>query len=170
MNFMKQYEHLHKDFDFMGPSPIDYDTHLMSDECVWEELCKFNLEKTIRSGKKKIGIIFNLDPHFKGGSHWVALFINTRDKNIYYFDSYGEKVPDGIDKFVKTVQNQSSNIGRQYKFNENKKRHQFSNSECGMFCLHFIRSMILYNNWKELSTKKISDREMLRLRKVYYNP
>ena len=73
-------------------------------------------------------------------------------------------------KFVKTVQNQSSNIDRQYKFNENKKRHQFSNSECGMFCLHFIRSMILYNNWKELSTKKLSDREMLRLRKVYYNP
>ena len=170
MNFMKQYEHLHKDFDFMGPSPIDYDTHLISDECVWEELCKFNLEKTIRSGKKKIGIIFNLDPHFKGGSHWVAVFINVKDKNIYYFDSYGEKVPEGITKFVKTVQNQSSNIGRQYKFNENKKRHQFSNSECGMFCLHFIRSMVLYNNWKELSTKKLSDREMLRLRKVYYNP
>ena len=37
-------EHLHKDFDFMGPSPIDYDTHLISDECVWEELCKFNLK------------------------------------------------------------------------------------------------------------------------------
>ena len=26
------------------------------------------------------------------------------------------------------------------------------------------------NNWKELTTKKLTDREMLRLRKVYYNP
>ncbi len=170
MKFMKQYEHLHKDFDFMGPSPIDYDTHLVSDECVWEELCKFNLKNTINNGKRKIGIIFNLDPHFKGGSHWVAMFINTNDKCIYYFDSYGEEIPDGLYKFVKKIQNQSSNIGKQYTFKENRKRHQYSNTECGMFCLHFIRSMILHNNWKELTTKKLTDREMLRLRKVYYNP
>jgi hypothetical protein len=170
MKFMKQYENIHNDFDFMGPSPIDYDTHLISDECVWEELCKFNLHNIIRSGKKKIGIIFNLDPHFKGGSHWVAVFISVSDKMIYYFDSYGEKIPSGIMKFVKTIQNQSGNIGKQYSFRENKKRHQYSNSECGMFSLHFIRSMILYNNWDELTKKKISDKEMLRLRKVYYNP
>lgn len=170
MKFMKQYENLHKDFDFMGPSPIDYDTHLVSDECVWEELCKFNLKKIINSGKTKIGIIFNLDPHFKGGSHWVGLFINTKKKCIYYFDSYGERIPSRINKFVKTVINQSSNIGKQYNFKENKMRHQYSNTECGMFCLHFIRSMILYDNWKELTTKKLTDKEMLRLRKVYYNP
>jgi hypothetical protein len=170
MKFMKQYERIHKDFDFMGPSPIDYDTRLISDECVWEELCKFNLKKIINSGKTKIGIIFNLDPHFKGGSHWVSLFINIKNKCIYYFDSYGEIIPPRILKLVKTIQNQSNNIGPQYKFKENKKRHQYSNTECGMFCLHFIRSMILYDNWKELSTKKLTDKEMLRLRKVYYNP
>lgn len=167
--FMNQYEHRHKDFKFLGPSPINYDTHLMSDECVWEELCKFEL-KNMKSSKTKIGIIFNLDPHYKSGSHWVALFINTKDKCIYYFDSYGDKIPTGIMKFVKKIQNQSSNIGPEYEFKQNKKRHQYSNSECGMFSLHFIRSMILYNNWNELSTKKLSDKEMLRLRKVYYNP
>ena len=167
--FMNQYEHRHKDFKFLGPSPINYDTHLMSDECVWEELCKFEL-KNMKSSKTKIGIVFNLDPHYKSGSHWVALFINTRDRCIYYFDSYGDKIPKGIMKFVKKVQNQSSNIGPEYQFKQNKKRHQYSNSECGMFCLHFIRSMILHNNWDELSTKKLSDKEMLRLRKVYYNP
>ena len=168
--FMKQYEYRHKDFTFLGPSPINYDTQLMSDECVWEELCKFNLQKNIKRRKNKIGIIFNLDPHYKSGSHWVSLFVNTKNRCIYYFDSYGDKIPRGIKKLVKTIQNQSSNIGPEYKFKENKKRHQYSNSECGMFCLHFIRSMILYDNWKELSTKKLNDKEMLRLRKVYYNP
>ncbi len=167
--FMNQYEHRHEDFTFLGPSPINYDTQLMSDECVWEELCKFNL-KNIKKNKTKVGIVFNLDPHYKSGSHWVALFINTKNKCIYYFDSYGDKIPKGIYKFVKKIQNQSSNIGAEYAFKENKKRHQYSNSECGMFCLHFIRSMILYDNWKEISTKKLSDKEMLRLRKVYYNP
>ena len=168
--FMKQYEYRHKDFTFLGPSPINYDTQLMSDECVWEELCKFNLQRNINRGKTKTGIIFNLDPHYKSGSHWVALFINAKNRCIYYFDSYGDKIPRGIKKLVKTIQNQSSNMGPEYKFKENKKRHQYSNSECGMFCLHFIRSMILYDNWKELSTKKLNDKEMLRLRKVYYNP
>jgi hypothetical protein len=168
--FMKQYEHRHKDFSFLGPSPINYDSKLMSDECVWEELCKFNLKNEIRRKKTKIGIVFNLDPHYKSGSHWVALFINTNNKCIYYFDSYGDKTPKGIKKLVKTIKNQSSNIGLEYKFKENKKRHQYSNSECGMFCLHFIRSMILHDNWRELTTKKLNDKEMLRLRKVYYNP
>jgi hypothetical protein len=168
--FMKQYEHRHKDFSFLGPSPINYDSKLMSDECVWEELCKFSLKNEIRRRKTKIGIVFNLDPHYKSGSHWVALFININNKCIYYFDSYGDKIPRGIKKLVKTIQNQSSNMGPEYKFKENKKRHQYSNSECGMFCLHFIRSMILHDNWRELTTKKLNDKEMLRLRKVYYNP
>ena len=80
----------------MGPSPIDYDTHLVSDECVWEELCKFNLKNTINNGKRKIGIIFNLDPHFKGGSHWVAMFINTNDKakSKYRFFKRSSKYPN----------------------------------------------------------------------------
>ena len=45
-------------------------------KCVWEELCKFELEKQIEKGKNKIGIIFNLDKHYQSGSHWVSLFID----------------------------------------------------------------------------------------------
>ena len=37
------------------------------------EICNFNLNKMIKN-KKKIGFIFNLDPHTKGGSHWVSMF------------------------------------------------------------------------------------------------
>ena len=39
---MKQYEKAYKCFDFMGPSPIDFDTKTLYGECVWEELCNFN--------------------------------------------------------------------------------------------------------------------------------
>ena len=38
----------------------------------------------IMKGKTNIGIIFNLDPHYKQGSHWVAVFIKVRKKEIYY--------------------------------------------------------------------------------------
>ena len=91
LKVMRQYEKIHPDFYFIGPSPINYDEHIAHGECVWEELCKFNLEKQIKRGKYKIGIIFNTDPHYKEGSHWVALYIDIKKGEIYYFDSYGER-------------------------------------------------------------------------------
>lgn len=56
---MKQYEDVYKCFEFIGPSPIDFDSHQKYNECVWEELCKFDLTHYINKGKTKIGIIFN---------------------------------------------------------------------------------------------------------------
>lgn len=167
--FMKQYEKTYKSFEFLGPSPIDYDHHMMYDECVWEELCKFDLSKYLNKGKTNIGIIFNLDPHYKEGSHWVAVYIKARNKGIYYFDSYGEKTPKRILKFMKNVQKQSSQLGEQYKIYENKKRHQYSNSECGMYCLYFIKHMLHTGDFKTISTKKISDNKMKKLRNIYFN-
>jgi hypothetical protein len=40
---MKQYEHTYPCFRFIGPTPIDFDTHLYDKQCVWEELCNFDL-------------------------------------------------------------------------------------------------------------------------------
>ena len=100
---MKQYEKKHTHFRFLGPSPVDYDTHKWHNECVWEELCKFSLVDYKKRGINKIGIIFNLDPHYKEGSHWVALFINLKKKGIYYLDSYGDKMPRKIQKFTTNV-------------------------------------------------------------------
>ncbi len=85
---MKQYEAEYPCFVFIGPSPIDYDTHEYKGVCVWEELCKFNLYKHKNKGIRKIRIIFNLDPHTKGGSHWVCAFIHIPRQEIYYMDSY----------------------------------------------------------------------------------
>ena len=169
--FMKQYENTYHSFEFLGPSPIDYDHHMMYDECVWEELCKFDLSKMIKKGKTNIGIIFNLDPHYKEGSHWVALFIKVRKNSIYYFDSYGEPIPNRIMRFVKNVQKQSIQLPEkiQYSFYQNKKRHQYSNSECGMYCLYFIKTMLHTGDFYLISKKKIKDSKMLRLRNIYFN-
>jgi len=80
---MKQYEKFYKCFVFLGPSPIDYDKHKLYGECVWEELCKFNLSEEIKKNKNKIGVIFNTHPHFKSGEHWISMFINIK-KNILF--------------------------------------------------------------------------------------
>ena len=51
LNVMKQYEDKYDDFEFLGPSPIDFDTHKMHGECVWDELCKFSLKKSKDDGE-----------------------------------------------------------------------------------------------------------------------
>jgi hypothetical protein len=166
---MKQYEHAYKCFEFLGPSPIDFDTHKLYGECVWEELCKFSLVDTIKRGKKKVGIIFNIDPHYKDGSHWVAMFINITKKKIYYFDSYGEKIEPKIKKFVKKVEEQSLKLGEKYEFSSNEIRHQYTQSECGMYSLYFIVKLLEGQTYNSLVNKKIPDKKMRYLRKKWFN-
>jgi hypothetical protein len=171
LEVMKQYEKTYKCFDFIGPSPIDYDKHVAYGECVWEELCEFNLEKSISEGKTKIGIVFNLDTHKKPGSHWVALFINTKKGEIYYLDSYGEKIPRQINKFSNKIKKQSLKLGnkKEYKLIVNKRRHQFSESECGMYSLYFIIQMLKGYSFNKFLKKRIRDKYMIKLRKIYFN-
>ena len=51
-NVMRQFEEKHKNFEFIYPSPIDFDDHEMYGECVWEELCKFQLSEKIKNKNK----------------------------------------------------------------------------------------------------------------------
>jgi len=48
-------------------------------------------------------------------------------------------------------------------------RHQYSNSECGMYSLYFIIEQIKGRNWKYFNNIKIEDKKMKKLRKVYFN-
>jgi len=173
MNVMKQYEAAYKCFEFIGPSPIDYDTHKLYGECVWEELCHFNLEDQIKNGKMKIGIIFNLDPHNKGGSHWVSLFINIKKKTIFYFDSAGDKIPSQIMKFVNTIKTQGQQLKKpiHFTFDQNYPvEHQYGNTECGIYSLYFIVHMLddkITGHY--LKTHILKDEYMQKFRKVYFN-
>ena len=165
---MKQYEKKYHCFDFIGPSPIDYDHHKMYGECVWEELCNFDLTSQMKDGKSKIGIIFNLDPHYLEGSHWVSLFINIKEQYVYYFDSVGDKIPKRIMKFVKKVITQGNNKGMNFDFKENKVAHQKKNTECGVYSLFFIIEM-LKKEKPYMFEKEIPDDKMESFRKEYFN-
>ena len=138
---MKQYEKYYKCFEFLGPSPIDFDDHKLYGECVWEELCKLNLSNMIKRGKNKIGIILNTDPHYKDGEHWIALFINIKQKYIFYFDSNGNREPKEVLTLIKKLNNQGNSLGIKFDVLINKLEHQRTNSECGMYCLYFNRNV-----------------------------
>ena len=169
LDVMKQYEKTYKNFEFMGPSPIDFDTHKLYGECVWEELCKISLKELISKGKDKIGIVFNTDKHTDPGSHWVAMFIDCKKKSIYYFDSYADDAPKEVRVLGKRLQKQSEALGKRYKYIENRKRHQWSNSECGMYCLFFIIELLKGRSFNKIETKRIDDKFMKKLRNIYFN-
>jgi hypothetical protein len=169
---MKQYEKKYKCFEFIGPSPIDYDFMYGygNKQCVWPELCNFNLKDKIKNGKTKIGIIFNLDQHNKSGSHWVSLFINIKKKYIYYFDSAGNKIPEHILKFVNNIIKQSSDISK-FDFDQNYPvEHQYGSTECGVYSLFFIIHMLEDKiTSKYLKTHILSDKYIERFRNIYFN-
>jgi len=161
---MNIYEYKYPCFQFLGPSPIDYDV-MIQDECVWDELCNFNLSSYLKQGVHKLGIIFNLDPHTSGGSHWVACFIHLKRGEILYFDSYGIKPPKQIMKFLKEVQKQGKKNNYNMKILWNHHRHQYGNSECGMYSIYFIIQMLMDVPFKTIQKEHISDKKMEELRK-----
>ena len=173
LDVMKQYERAYKCFDFIGPSPIDFDTKKIYGECVWEELCHFNLEDEIKNGKFKIGVIFNTDPHNKPGSHWISLFINIKKGTIFFFDSAGDKIPKKIMNLVTRVMKQGKNLDEpiNFKFDQNYPvEHQYSDTECGIYSLYFIAHMLEDKiNAHYLKTHILKDKYMEKFRKVYFN-
>lgn len=170
---MSQYEKAYKCFEFLGPSPIDYDKHKLYGECVWEELCHFNLLDQIKHGKTKIGIIFNTDPHYKDGEHWISLFININKGNIFFFDSAGNKIPGQIKKFVDKVKEQGRKLSPPiyFQFDQNYPvEHQYKNTECGIYSLFFIVHMLEDKiSGGYLKNHILKDEYIEQFRKVYYN-
>ena len=173
LDVMKQYEKAYKCFEFMGPSPIDFDTKMMGDQCVWEELCKFNLQEQINSGKTKIGIIFNTDKHTGGGKHWFSLFINIKKGEIFFYDSAGDMAGKEIQAFIDRVIEQGKKLNQSIAFKMDSNypvEHQMGTTECGVYSLYFIVHMLedkLTGHY--LKTHKIKDKYMQQFRKVYFN-
>jgi hypothetical protein len=173
MNVMKQYEKAYKCFDFIGPTPIDFDTRKLYGECVWDELCNFSLKEQIQHGKNKIGIIFNTDPHNKPGQHWISMFINIKKKKIFFFDSTGDKPVKEIMVLVDRIKEQGLNMSPKmnFEFDSNEGiEHQYGNTECGIYSLFFIVHMLEDKMTEHyLKTHILKDEYMQKFRKIYFN-
>jgi len=172
-NVMKQYEDKFPAFEFLGPSPSDYNVRKVAGVCVWEELCNFSLKNYMDAGTRQIGVVFNTDPHTEDGSHWVSLFINiVPDHNyIFFFDSTGYRPQKEIREFINTVTAQGRALGIRFKYYENRKQHQKLNTECGMYSLFMIVNLIEGTRSPEefMRGDRIPDHHMLEFRKEYFN-
>jgi len=169
-NVLKQYESLYYCFEFLGPTPIDYDSKHESG-FVCNKIVNFKLKKYIDERKSKIGIVFNLDKHTQGGSHWVCLFINLKQKYIFYFDSIGNKMPPQIKKLVDKIVTQGNELSPpiQFRVEINKLQHQRKNNECGVYCLFVITTLLQdTKNIYELKKERYPDEDIYELRSIFF--
>jgi hypothetical protein len=161
---MKQYEETNPEFEFMGPFPIDFaapDPYVKGgSKCLIREICDLDVNRFFKEGKKYVGIVYNLDPHFKGGSHWIASFIDIPKHKCFYFDSYGMKPPKPIETFMKWLTTQDPQMKLYY----NSRRFQFNGSECGVYSLYFIIRMLAQEPFRTFCRRAPRDSAMLDIR------
>ena len=153
---MKQYEEVRPDFD----APDPYAHAGGGKKCLIREICDLNVNEFFKEGKKYVGIVYNLDPHFKGGSHWIASFIDIPRHKCFYFDSYGMEPPKPIAKFMKWLTTQDNQMKLYY----NSRRFQFKGSECGVYSLYFIIRMLAGEPFRTFCRRAPRDSAMLDLR------
>ena len=141
---------------------------------------------------KKIGIVPNLDEHWKGGSHWVSLFINLETGQIYFFDSYGYRPDKRIRSFLKIIaewkykkdtgktlnfdadnymkgsSKEKNEIEKKYDIRYSEIRNQYKNSECGVYSMNFIIRLVSGQTFDHITQNITKDDKMNECRGVYF--
>jgi hypothetical protein len=166
---MNQYEIKYPEFEFIGPVPMDFDTKLGFGKCVVDELCNVKLDNLLKKGDSKLGVVFNLDKHTQSGSHWVAMYCDVKEGFIGYWDSYGYEPNKEVVLLMERLKKQGDELGHKLNIKINKNRHQYKNSECGVYCIYFITSLLDGNKFEDVVNKIVNDDDMNKKRKEYYN-
>lgn len=176
---MIQYMNAYKDVMFYGALPLDFD--ILDDL----EVNSINFDNLIEENKTKLCMVINLDKHDMPGSHWVALYSNIKQNQIYFFDSFAKKPNKRIIKFIRylltymynTMNNTNLSLNafleRHHSSNEfdvrfNKIQHQFKDTECGVYSMNFLIRLIEGETFDEIVNTITLDDEMNENRKVYF--
>ena len=146
----KNYKTLFADYHYVGSVPIDFDLTSETRKCIVSALCAMKLPELYKQGKHRIGIVINTDTHDGPGQHWVCVFCDIRPELAYprftYFDSYAQKPETEVKELMTRWKEQWDATGihsQPMKLTFNKTRHQFKDSECGMYCLYFHYACLL---------------------------
>lgn len=155
---INQYENLYKGFKFYGAVPSD---------CGDYEFCSLS---KINFNTDQIGIIFNLDKHGSGGSHWVGMFIDVNKGEIFYCDSTGNPPNEGMKKIIDQFKLfYRKKTGKNPLYRVNSKKYQLDGSECGIYSCNFIIRMLKGENFDSIINNYATFEEINSCRNVYFN-
>lgn len=162
---MEQYEVAYPHFEFIGPVPIDFDERPEGSfgRCIVDELCAMDLAVLKERGDWAVGIVFNLDPHDRPGSHWVCAFLDLRAGAAYYYDSYGYPPPPEVRRLLRRCRAQGC---RQIYWNDI--RHQRKDTECGTYCMYVIIGLLKGRSFADICRRRVDDDTMNAIRDLLY--
>ncbi len=182
---MQQYEEKYSDFKFYGAVPMDFD------DLPFLGIKNIDFDKLYET-KKKLGFVFNLDEHWKSGSHWISLYADLEKGQIFFFDSYGKRPEERVRQLVKRIarwcnkkhncttvcetdnsdsymmKSKKNKIENKLKIEYNRNRHQYKNSECGVYSLNFILRLLNGHTFEEITENKVLDDDITKCREVYF--
>jgi Ulp1 family protease len=118
--------------------------------------------------KTRLGVVFNLDKHNQPGSHWVAMFMSWNSGQCCYWDSYGMRPNPEVVKLMNRLQEQARQLEKEVIIKINKKRHQYKNTECGVYCIYFLTSFLEDLAFEEIVGNIINDDKMFEKRKDFF--
>ena len=97
-------------------------------------------DENVPHNHKQALFIYNLEPAYMSGSHWVATYV--KDNVINYFDSFGmppfQEIVNHAKKKNLTLLHQNNQI------------QNIQTTTCGYFCLYFLNEMNKGNSYYDL--------------------
>lgn len=160
LRVMEEYEKLYENFEFLGCVPIDFHE-------IDKSFSHFNLKKFMKT-KDIMGAIFNTDPSYKSGQHWISLCMNIPKKTICFFDSSGDNPPEQVQTFINNLKEQGKKNKINFEIYVNNKKHQRGNSACGIYAIHFIVKQLQGKTCKAINENVIYDKQMKKNLKIYF--
>ena len=166
-----QFERVFKPYKYLGSFPIDFDKHTKLGECLVSTLCSMDIKSLYAKGYHQIGIVFNTDVSTGPGQHWIATFCDISPEleypRITYFDSYAHKPERQIQVLMRRWKKQWDATGihsKPMKMTYNATRHQYKDSECGVYSIYFHYCCLLGIPME----KRIPDEVVMGLRGVLF--
>ena len=95
---------------------------------------------TVPHNHKLTIFIYNLEPHYMSGSHWVTTYV--RDGVINYCDSFG--MPP-FQEIVNRAKKKNLTL-----LHQNQQIQHLNTTTCGYFCLYFLNEMHKGNDYFNL--------------------
>lgn len=161
---LKQYEDKFLNFKFFGTVPIDFKILFNY------ELCLINFRHYYDIKKTQFGFVFNLDEHYKSGSHWVSLYANFLTGKIFFYDSTGMKPEKRIvDLMIECKDFMEELELKNIILDYNNIKHQYKGTECGVYSINFIINMIKGMDFYKYCNLKYDDNRINKCRNTYFN-
>lgn len=90
---------------------------------------------------------------------------------LFFFDSNGTKIPNELAELTAKLVRDCAKNNIELKVCSNEGfRHQMTNTECGMYSLYFIISLLTNKrSFSYFKTKRIPDKVVESLRRKYFN-